>query len=180
MRTFVLALGLLLLAALPVTAQTPLTLTLGGDVTALTNFGSYFSLPVGVSLGATAAVVPLAPGLALSAGGMAGWWMESFRDTFRFLPELVPVMIPVGADLGLLWAAAPTLSLGVGVQVGVVLEICPGERPTLLLLLSPGVDLRWFFLGQGGGSLRLGWTWMGADPIWGGPSIQAGPILRRP
>ena len=151
---------------------------LGLEATTLTDFKSYFSLPVGARIGIDCRLVTFAPGLSFSAGGTAGWWMESFRDTFRFQPEVVPVMVPVTSVVGLRWEPIPAFGLGVNAELGVVVEWVPGAPPALLLCLSPGLDIRWYFARRVGVATRLGWVWVGADPIWNGPTVKIGPIFR--
>lgn len=168
------------LSAAPAIAQTasPITGEIGLEGIGLTDFASFFSFPVGFRIGADYRIAELAPGLSVSAGGSAGWWMESFRDMFRFRPEIVPVMIPVSSAAGLLWEPSASLALGVSAQLGFVLEWAPGAPPTMLLYLSPGVDARWFFADHAGMAARLGWAWVGADPVWNGPSVKIGPVFR--
>ncbi len=175
-----LALAVALVSSLPSAAQsaTPVSFELGADVTGLTNFGSYFSLPVGLHLGGEYRIATGVPGLSAFTGALAGWWMESFRDTFNFHPELVPVMFPVAVDLGLAWEPHPAIVLEAGVQAGIVFELVPGARPTLLVLVSPGIGLTWFAGAHAGAGIRVGWAWVGADPVWSGPSLQAGPAFR--
>jgi hypothetical protein len=167
-------------AAVPACAQStsPWSGTIGLEAITLTNFGSYFSLPVGVELSGDYRVADLGAGFSVSAGGSAGWWLESFRDTFNFHPELIPVMIPVTSSVGLRWEPLPSLALEVNAVVGFVIEWAPGAPPSLLLYLSPGLDARWFFAQRAGMAMRFAWAWVGADPIWDGPAIKLGPIFR--
>jgi hypothetical protein len=167
-------------AAAPAFGQStsPVSFGVAAEGITLTNFSSYFSLPVGLRVSGEYRLATMAPGLSVAAGADAGWWMESFRDTFVFHPELVPVMIPCAATVGLRWEPVPALVFEAQAQAGVVLELCPGARPTVLLYVSPGIDARWFFTDRVGVALRLGWAWAGADPIWGGPSIRLGPAFR--
>ena len=104
--------------------------------------------------------------------------MESIQDTFHFKPEISPVVIPVNSGICLRWEHVPVLAMDAGIQAGVVLEYCPGVSPTVLPIFSPGAGLRWFFLNHAGIALRAGWAWVGAYPIWGGPTIQLGPVFR--
>jgi len=181
LRTVLLITVLAAIGAAPLAiAQTspPASFGVTVDVLTLTNFGSYFSLPVGLRLSADYRLASIASGLSWTAGGQAGWWMESFRDTFHFHPELIPVMVPCAVSTSLRWDPIPALSLEVGAQVGVVLEFCPGAPPAVLLVLSPEVGLRWYLANRAGLELRMGWAWVGADPVWGGPSVRAGAVLR--
>ncbi len=92
--------------------------------------------------------------------------------------EIVPVMIPVSSAVGLVWEPTASLALGVSAQLGFVLEWAPGAPPRILLYVSPGVDARWFFAEHAGLAARLGWAWVGADPVWNGPSVKLGPTFR--
>jgi hypothetical protein len=170
----------LCLSAAPASAQSasPITGEIGLEGIGLTDFGSFLSLPVGIRIGADYRVAEVAPGLSISVGSSAGWWMESFRDMFRFRPEIVPVMIPFSSAVGLLWEPTASMTLGVSAHLGFVLEWAPGAPPRMLLYVSPGVDARWFFTDHAGLAARLGWAWVGADPVWNGPSVKLGPTFR--
>jgi hypothetical protein len=170
----------LCLSAAPASAQStsPITGEIGLECIGLTDFGSFFSLSAGIRIGVDYRVAEVAPGLSVSAGGSAGWWMESCRDMFRFRPEIVPIMIPVSSAVGLVWQPTTSLTLGVSAQLGFVLEWAPGAPPRMLLYVSPGVDTRWFFADHVGLAVRLGWAWVGAEPVWNGPSVKLGPTFR--
>jgi hypothetical protein len=167
------------MVAVPASAQsTAVVFDAGIEAIGLTNFNSHFSLPFGIRVGAEVPVVELAPGLSLMAGGTAGWWMESLRDMYRFRPEMIPFMLPVGANLVLSWEPTSSFTLGVGALLGFVLEWMPGAPPRLLLYASPGLDARWFFTPNAGMAAHLGWVWVGADPILNGPAVRLGPVFR--
>lgn len=171
------ALGLAAMAASAQSADT--VLDVGIEGIGLTDFESFFSMPIGIRLAADWRVAELAPGLSLAAGGTIGWWMESFRDMYHFRPEPIPLMIPAGGTIGLWWEPSSSLALGVSAVIGFVIEWMPGAPPRLLFFASPGVEARWFCVPSSGVAARLGWTWVGADPIWDGLSVKLGPVVRQ-